>query len=271
MSNVSENIEVLDLGRVTLLDVLGTDETPAQIARSSYANFEKEFTPEQNYALNDYLLRHRHTSPFEFITLRFQFKMPIFVARQFVRHRTAVMNEVSARYTVLEDNFYVPEEKRLQKKATNNKQGSSNELVDNPTFTQITIEDVCTKGFEEYQTLIKDELAPELARIVLPLSTYTEFVWQVNMHNLLHLLSLRMDSHAQYEIRVYADAMFELVKKHFPNIIASWENHVFNAVTFSRDELTVMSVIPQNEWRQSSLLTSSRQKEFIAKLDKAGF
>jgi thymidylate synthase (FAD) len=215
-------ISCLDHGFVALVDVMGGDRTPAQTARTSYRN-QKERTAEEDAKLTDYLVRHRHTTPLEFCQVRFYMKMPIFVARQKVRHRTASINEISYRYVTAAREFYVPALDRMQRKSESNKQGSSHEIVEHPSRCAHIIEEASNAAFDTYETLLAHGLAPELARIVLPVNTYTEWYWQNDLHNTLHLLRLRLDAHAQYEIRVYAQAMLDLIRPVFPTIIAAWE------------------------------------------------
>jgi thymidylate synthase (FAD) len=221
-----DEIKCLDHGYVALADVMGDDRTPARTARTSFRN-RKERTPDEDNRLTSYLIRHHHNTPLEFIQLRFYMKMPIFVARQFVRHRTQSINEVSYRYVQAAREFYVPELNRMQKKATDNKQGSADEVVDKPNKCALLMRDAGNDAFNTYDVLLAEGLAPELARSVLPVSTYTEWYTQMNMHNFLHMMGLRLDKHAQYEIRVYARAMFDLVKEHFPVITGIWaENNL---------------------------------------------
>jgi thymidylate synthase (FAD) len=215
-------IKCLDHGYVALVDVMGDDRTPAQCARTSFRNARQERTAEQDAKLTDYLIRNRHSTPIEFCQVRFYMKMPIFVARQLVRHRTASINEVSYRYVQAAREFYVPAVERCQRKAETNKQGSSSETVDNPTQVRQLIETAGNYAFDAYEDLLGLGLAPELARSVLPCGTYTEWYWQNDLHNTLHMLGLRLDPHAQYEIRVYAEAMLELIHPVFPTIIESW-------------------------------------------------
>lgn len=221
MSNFSE-IECLDHGFVVLCDVMGDDRTPAQTARASFRN-RKERTADEDAKLTDYLIRHRHTTPLEFVNLRFYMKMPIFVARQLVRHRMASINEISYRYVKAAAEFYVPDLTRMQRKAETNKQGSSDEIVHNPGSCQQLMIAAGERAFTTYEALLEEGLAPELARSVLPVSTYTEWYWAADLHNTLHMLALRLDPHAQYEIRVYAQAMLDLIRPIFPTIISSWE------------------------------------------------
>lgn len=221
MNDAPPEIRVLDHGFVALVDVMGDDRTPARTARTSFRN-RKERTPEEDAKLTDYLVRNAHTTPLEFVQVRFYMKMPIFVARQLVRHRTASINEVSYRYVQAAREFYVPALERMQRKAETNKQGSSSVVVDHPDVCAAMITGAGNLSFDVYEKLLAEGLAPELARSVLPCGTYTEWYWQNDLNNTLKTLALRLDAHAQYEIRVYAEAMLALVEPLFPTIIASW-------------------------------------------------
>lgn len=223
MSNTATNeIACLDHGYVALVDVMGDDRTPARCARTSFRNANAERTEEQDAKLTDYLVRNRHTTPIEFNQVRFYMKMPIFVARQLVRHRTASINEVSYRYVTAAREFYVPALERMQRKSESNKQGSSSEVVENPQHCRDMIGTAGDLAFNMYENLLREGLAPELARVVLPCGTYTEWYWQNDLHNTLAMLRLRLDPHAQYEIRVYAEAMLALLRPVFPTIIDAW-------------------------------------------------
>jgi thymidylate synthase (FAD) len=215
-------IACLDYGFAALVDVMGEDRTPARTARTSFRN-KLDRTPEEDARLTDYLVRNGHTTPLEFCQVRFYFKMPIFVARQVVRHRTASINEVSYRYVRAVREYYLPPVERMHHKSESNKQGSSSELVADPFRCQTIVYEACERAFDCYEQLLQEGLAPELARVVLPVSAYTEFYWQNDLHNTLHFLRLRLDAHAQYEVRVYAGAMLELIRPHYPTIIQSWE------------------------------------------------
>lgn len=215
-------IKCLNHGYVALVDHMGDDRTPAQTARTSFRN-RVEKTAEEDARLTRYLVNHRHTTPLEFCQVRYYMKMPIFVARQLVRHRTASINEISLRYVQATEEFYVPDRERCQRQSETNKQGSSLEIVDDPEVCQRLITLVGQYAFAVYEDLIDCGLSKELARTVLPLGTYTEWYWQTDLHNFLHMIKLRRDPHAQYEIRVYADAMLELAREHFPTVIAAWE------------------------------------------------
>ena len=201
---------VLDHGFVRLVDYLGGDQRIVQSARVSYGAGTKTYREDKG--LINYLLRNEHTSPFEQVVLTFHTKMPVFVARQWVRHRTARLNEISGRYSVMKDEFYLPAGQRDRPAGHRQQAGPRGRRFDQTA--QQAIRDALaqqqTDAYDGYQRLLDYDLARELARINLPLSTYTEWYWQIDLHNLFHFLKLRMDAHAQYEIRAYAEAMFEI-------------------------------------------------------------
>jgi thymidylate synthase (FAD) len=227
---------VLDKGFVRLVDYMGGDERVVQAARVSYGEGTKSYR--EDAALIDYLLRHRHTSPFEQVILTFHIKLPIFVARQWIRHRTARLNEISGRYSVMKDDFYLPAPEDLALQGRDNKQGRSPEALEagQAEGVRAALEKGQKEAYAAYSSLIDDGIARELARINLPLSLYTEWYWQIDLHNLFHFLSLRMDSHAQKEIRLYAEKLFEIAGKVAPRCCESFERHVLGGVTFSQDE-----------------------------------
>ena len=231
---------VLDKGFVRLVDYFGGDQRIVQSARVSYGEGTKSVS--QDGALIDYLLRHQHTSPFEQVVMTFHVKMPIFVARQWVRHRTGRMNEVSGRYSIMKDEFYVPAEDKVSPQSTDNKQGRANEAFDKETADKIIakLEEGQKAAYESYNELIDSGLAREIARINLPLSLYTEFYWEMDLHNLFHFLKLRLDSHAQYEIRVYAEVILEMCRKVAPMATESFINHMNQGVSFSGEEMRAL-------------------------------
>ncbi len=229
-------VEVLDHGFVRLVDVMGDDKAIVQAARVSYGDGVK--TVSEDRGLIRYLMRKRHTSPFEMAEFKFHVKMPIFVARQWARHRTASMNEVSARYSVMKDEFYQPNEARSQ--STKNKQGSEAGPADLDSWFNGRTSWISEVAFEAYSAFIKAGISRELARVILPLNLYTEFYWKIDLHNLLHFLHLRMDEHAQEEIRVFADAIAGIVKERFPLAWDAFEDYVLYAHTFSRQEMEII-------------------------------
>ncbi len=221
--------KVLDLGYVALTAVMGDDRTPARTARTSFRNADKERSEEQDAKLTKYLISHAHNTPIEFCQVRFYMKLPIFVARQLVRHRTVSINEVSYRYVTAAREFYIPELDRMQKKAESNKQGSSSELVKNPAQCEALMRHACDAAFNAYDALLAEGLAPELARAVLPCSTYTEWYWQQNLHNFLHMCGLRTDPHAQWETQQYALTMLDMAEQVFPSIVGAWKDNRVNS------------------------------------------
>jgi thymidylate synthase (FAD) len=228
---------VLDKGFVRLVDYLGGDQRVVQAARVSYGEGTKTYR--EDAGLIDYLLRHEHTSPFEQVVLTFHVKLPIFVARQWIRHRTARVNEISARYSVMGNEFYVPPREDVALQSGDNKQGRSAETLDAAEAEAVrgALEKGQREAYGDYSALVERGIARELARINLPLSLYTEWYWQIDLHNLFHFLKLRLDGHAQKEIRLYAGALFDIAKKVAPSCCGSFERHVLGALSFSREEL----------------------------------
>ncbi|MEN6371633.1 MAG: FAD-dependent thymidylate synthase [Armatimonadota bacterium] len=235
---LDKEYKVLNHGFVRLVDYMGGDARIVQSARVSYGAGTK--TVRDDTRLINYLMRNDHSSPFEQVVFTFHIKMPIFVARQWVRHRTARMNEISGRYSVMTDECYLPERMPLQR--TDNKQGSSEESLApdmSKEYLDLMEEDQ-KKVYEHYQSMIEKGVSREIARINLPLSLYTEVYWQMDLRNLFHFLKLRLDDHAQYEIRCYAEVIAEMVKKVAPIAWSAFEEYVLYAKTFSRSELEKM-------------------------------
>lgn len=240
---LDEEFPVLDKGFVRLVDYLGSDQRIVQAARVSYGEGTKSHR--QDAGLIDYLLRHDHTSPFEQVVLTFHAKMPVFVARQWVRHRTARLNEISGRYSVLKDEFYVPAGEDVSEQSEDNKQGrveaaAEAELQDS---VRRRLADGQETAYAEYTAMLDEGVARELARVNLPLSLYTEWYWQIDLHNLFRFLKLRMDRHAQREIQAYATTIFEITKRVCPAACASFENHVLGSVRFSAAEWRALQKI----------------------------
>lgn len=237
---LDKEFKVLNNGFIRLVDYMGTDERIVQAARVSYGKGTK--TVREDSALIDYLLRNQHTSPFEQVILTFHVKLPIFVARQWIRHRTAHLNEISGRYSILKNEFYVPAKEDVALQGINNKQGRKDEPVsDELSHAVITsMIEQQENAYTNYETLLDKNIARELSRINLPLSTYTEWYWQLDLHNLFHFLKLRLDVHAQKEIRVYAEVIFQICKTVAPIACASFEQHQKNGVNFSQNELEAL-------------------------------
>lgn len=221
----------LDHGLVRLVDCMprlsedGTaDSAIVQAARVSYGAGTKTVSDDTN--LIRYLMRHRHTTPFEMVEFKFHCKMPIFIARQWIRHRTASVNEYSARYSEVPDLYYRPDEKNIKGQSKTNKQASDGDLDnDIKLYCQDAIDSVSKSSYDEYQELLARGVSREIARTVLPVNFYTEWYWKIDLKNLLDFLALRCDSHAQYEIRVFADAMLEIIRPIVPITIQAWEDY----------------------------------------------
>lgn len=236
----SKTIKVLDHGFVLLTDFMGSDHDIAQTARTSYGKGTKQTS--DDVALIRYLFRKQHTSPIEMAELKFMIKMPIFVARQHVRHRTASINEYSARYSIMTDEFYMPEHDRFQGQHQTNKQASGDTLeYDTIEELEDSVIDSYQTTYENYQYTLKKGLSRELARIQLPVGQYTEMYWKIDLKNFLHYVKLRTDKkHAQMEIVAYAEAMYNLVKPLFPIACQAFEDYWLNARTFSAIELELL-------------------------------
>ena len=269
-----EPIPVLDHGFVRVIDYMGDDAAVVQAARVSYGKGTKKISDDAG--LINYLLRHRHTTPFEMCEIKYHVKLPIFVARQWIRHRTANVNEYSARYSVLDREFYVPEEDDLAAQSSSNRQGRGNILSGKEAKRVLDIlREDAQMTYDHYIEMLneseegniidvsKEGLARELARMNLTLSTYTQWYWKTDLHNLLNFLSLRADTHAQYEIRVYADAMMETLRRWCPITFQSFSDHRVEGVTFSGKAIKVVkklisgvhinqeeSGMSKREWRE---------------------
>jgi thymidylate synthase (FAD) len=232
---------VLDKGFIRLVDYMGGDERVVQSARVSYGAGTKSYR--EDAGLIDYLLRNRHTSPFEQISLTFHVKMPIFIARQWIRHRMARLNEISGRYSVMKDDFYVPAPEDVALQSKDNKQGRLDAAVDAAEAKRVreVLAAEQQRAYAGYTELLDQGIARELARINLPLSLYTEIYWNIDLHNLFHFLELRLGAHAQKEIRLYAQTLLEITKKVAPRCCESFERHLLGGVSFSKDEVTELN------------------------------
>lgn len=213
-----ETIPVLDHGFIRVIDYMGDDSAIVQAARVSYGKGTKKTTEDRG--LIRYLMRHRHTTPFEMCDIKFHIKLPIFIARQWIRHRTASVNEYSARYSILDREFYVPSAENLAAQTTLNKQGRD-DIITGERAEKILhlLRDDATRCYDNYEWMMNDAdqpLARELARMNLTLNYYTQWYWKINLQNWMHFLSLRADPHAQHEIQVYAHAMLDILKDWLP-------------------------------------------------------
>jgi thymidylate synthase (FAD) len=232
-------IKCLNHGFVRLVDWFGDDKSIVDAARVSYNKHEIVKTEEEDKKLINYLLKNLHTTPFEMISFKFHCRMPIFVARQWIRHRTAKVNELSGRYSVMKDDFYEPDFEQIKHQSKSNKQGRDDEAFFKDEYKARFVDELKkdqSTVYAHYESYINDDMAKELARINLPLSLYTEWYWKMDLHNLFHFLKLRLDSHAQYEIRIFGQAMAHLVKKVVPLAYEAFEEHILYAKKFSRSE-----------------------------------
>lgn len=246
-----EAVPVLDHGFVRVVDYMGDDSAIVQAARVSYGAGTRHVREDEG--LIRYLMRHRHTTPFEMCEIKFHVKLPVFVARQWIRHRTANVNEYSARYSVLDREFYVPAPEHLAAQSTSNRQGRGDVLEGAEAERALRwLREDAVRAFDHYEAMLNEDenaethdpdgqgLARELARMNLPLSTYTQWYWKCDLHNLFHFLSLRADSHAQYEIRAYADAMLDMVRRWVPLAYQAFSDYRMGAAELSAPALAVV-------------------------------
>ena len=267
-------IPVHNAGFVGLIDVMGNDSAIVQAARVSYGTGTK--SSREDRALIRYLMSMDHTSPFEMVEFKFHIKLPIFVMRQHIRHRTANVNEYSGRYSEMSNEFYFPEPSYLMKQSTSNKQGRAGELNHEESNMILNLmHKVCEASYNGYMYLLENYgLARELSRLIMPVSNYTECYWKIDLKNLLHYFSLRRDGHAQREIRDFADAMFKLVKPYVPFTIEAWEDYKFYGYRMSRMELAALHEIldffdnppiKEEELINQFSMNEREAKSFIAK------
>ena len=237
---LGKRIDCLDKGFVRLIDVMGDDAAIVQAARVSYGSGTKKVLEDRG--LIRYLLRHAHTTPFEMVEFKFHVKLPIFVARQWIRHRTANVNEYSGRYSEMKDEFYTPHPNDIRPQSVANKQGRSDETLPEGLAEQAAnaFKSGQDEAYAQYQEFLEQGIARESARINLPVSNYTVWYWKIDLHNLFHFLRLRIDAHAQYEIRVFAEAIAELVQPFVPYAWEAFEDYVLNAHRMTAPELKVM-------------------------------
>ncbi len=230
---------VLDHGFVALVDYMGSDEDVERAARVSYGYGTRKRSATRG--LVRYLRRHRHTTPSEMVELKFHCAMPMFIARQWIRHRTASVNEYSGRYSLMPLLFYRPEQEQFGLQSRSNRQGRESVANRKVWAEAVSRWDALrSEAAAHYEWLVEEEVARELARIDLPLSTYTQWYWKVDLHNLLHFLSLRADPHAQWEIRAYAEVIAGMVKRVAPLSYEAWVDYDLGGATLSRGELEAL-------------------------------
>ncbi len=286
--DISEGLEeilykpqpVLDHGFVRVIDYMGNDSSIVQAARVSYGKGTKKLSEDRG--LIQYLLRHSHTTPFEMCEIKFHIKLPMFVARQWIRHRTANVNEYSARYSILDKEFYIPSPEHLSKQSSINKQGRGDNLSrDYGKYVMDLLKKDSELVYSHYEELLnedisgnvldpqKEGLARELARMNLSMNFYTQWYWKIDLHNLMHFLSLRADSHAQYEIRAYADIMIKILEKWVPHTYEAFVQYRKEAAHFSKNGLNTLKKLLRGEHvtQEESGMSKREWQEFREKLD----
>ncbi|MGB1033450.1 MAG: FAD-dependent thymidylate synthase [Primorskyibacter sp.] len=263
---------VLDHGFVRVIDYMGDDAAICQAARVSYGKGTKSVQNDEG--LIRYLMRHWHSTPFEMCEIKLHVKLPVFVARQWIRHRTANVNEYSARYSILDREFYIPEPDALAAQSKINNQGRGDVLQGEEAARVLRfLRDDAMTAYDHYAEMISQDgqqgLARELARMNLPANIYTQWYWKVDLHNLLHFLRLRADAHAQYEIRVYADAMCKVVADWVPHTYAAFEDYRLGGATLSGKALTCLRRMLAGEsvTQEQSGMSKGEWREFMAVMD----
>ena len=274
-------IPVLDHGFVRVVDYMGDDAAIVQAARVSYGKGTKQVR--RDSGLIDYLMRHRHTTPFEMCEIKYHIKLPVFVARQWIRHRTANVNEYSARYSVLDREFYIPAPEQLAAQSSANRQGRGDVLEGEEAARVLDyLRGDAERAYDHYEEMLNERrdgtvidagragLARELARMNLPLNIYTQWYWKIDLHNLLHFAALRADPHAQYEIRVYAEALLETLRCWVPITYEAFVNHAVEGVRLSGKAMAVIRRMLAGEQveREASGLSAREWSELMAALDR---
>jgi thymidylate synthase (FAD) len=276
-------VPVLDHGFVRVVDYMGDDGAVVQAARVSYGRGTRKVSEDRG--LIHYLMRHRHSTPFEMCEIKFHVKLPIFVARQWIRHRTANVNEYSARYSILDNEFYVPAPEQLAAQSVANRQGRGDLLQgDEAAEVLAWLRDDAARNYDHYAAMLNERedgsaidpgrqgLARELARMNLTLGFYTQWYWKVDLHNLMHFLSLRADPHAQHEIRVYADAMVEMLKRWVPLTAEAFEEYRLHATSLSRSGMAVVKRMLAGEavTQETSGMGKREWRELMEALGREG-
>jgi thymidylate synthase (FAD) len=273
-----QTIQCLDnIGFVSLVDVMPrmvpedrktADFAIVQAARVSYGPGTK--TVNEDKGLVRYLMRHAHTTPFEMVEFKFHCKMPIFVARQWIRHRTANVNELSGRYSVLREEFYIPTIENVRQQSKTNKQGGD-QHVDRSTADDFIarVKDTGDSSYELYEEYLEEGISREQARMLLPLNLYTEWYWKIDLHNLFHFLGLRCDAHAQWEIRVYADAMLSLIQPIVPVAVEAWQDYHTHRGAMKLTRLELEAIRSALAGARVGTLDSDNKREQAEWLDKA--
>jgi thymidylate synthase (FAD) len=273
-------VPVLDHGFIRVIDYMGNDASIVQAARVSYGKGTRKVN--EDAGLINYLMRHRHTTPFEMCEIKFHIKLPIFIARQWIRHRTANVNEYSGRYSIMDREFYVPAPGQLAAQSQSNRQGRGDVLEGEEAARVLRyLREDAENAYAHYEEMLNEDvagnvlddsrsgLARELARMNLPLNFYTQWYWKVDLHNLMHFLSLRADSHAQYEIRVYAQAMLDILKAWVPLTYAAFMDYRVGGASLSAKGLAIVKRMIAGEriTQEQSGLSKGEWRELMGTLD----
>ncbi|HUF87218.1 MAG TPA: FAD-dependent thymidylate synthase [Thermohalobaculum sp.] len=268
-----EPVPVLDHGFIRVIDYMGDDAAIVQAARVSYGQGTRQARDDSG--LIRYLMRHWHSTPFEMCEIKFHVKLPVFVARQWIRHRTANVNEYSARYSILDREFYVPAPENLAAQSATNRQGRG-EVLEGAAAERVLriLKEDSQRCYDHYEQMLAGEeggvgLARELARMNLPMNVYTQWYWKTDLHNLMHFVRLRADAHAQYEIRVYARAIGEIMREWVPVTHAAFEDYRLNAVPFSGPAMACLRRMLAGEQvtQETSGMSRGEWREFLAALE----
>lgn len=276
-----EPIALLDHGFLRVVDYMGDDSAVVQAARVSYGKGTRKVSTDAG--LINYLMRHRHTTPFEMCEIKFHVKLPIFVARQWIRHRMASVNEYSARYSVLDKEYYIPEAHHLAAQSSANRQGRGDTLdSDSAAAVLNMLKTDAEQCYQHYEQMLNEDragnvidphqfgLARELARMNLTLNTYTQWYWKIDLHNLFHFLALRADAHAQFEIRVYADAILNVVERWVPLCHAAFVDYIQGGTRLSSRGLAVIRrlIAGENVTELDSGMSSREWRELMTVLGR---
>lgn len=275
-----KQINCLDYGHVRLIDLMPricpedktADFAIVQAARVSYGDGTKSVS--QDNDLVRYLMRHNHNTPLEMVVFKFHCKMPIFVARQWIRHRMCSVNEISARYSIMKDEFYKPDSDNIRFQSAINKQGSEGvvEEVNSQDFLN-NLNDLCEKSYQSYEDALNKGVSREQARMQLPVNLYTEWYWKIDLHNLLHFLALRCDHHAQLEIRVFAEAILKLISPVVPNVVNAWNDYHDHRGAMKLTKLELEAIKASLAGQSVANIQSENKgerREWLEKVEKLG-
>jgi len=272
---------ILDHGFIRVIDYMGTDSAIVQAARVSYGKGTRKVN--EDAGLINYLMRHRHTTPFEMCEIKFHIKLPIFIARQWIRHRTANVNEYSGRYSIMDKEFYIPAPEQLASQSQSNRQGRGDVLEGKAAARVLNLlKEDATQAYAHYEEMLNEDvvgnvlqegkpgLARELARMNLTLNFYTQWYWKVDLHNLMHFLSLRADSHAQYEIRVYAEAMLDMLKAWVPITYGAFMDYRVGGASFSSKGVAIVKrmLAGENITQEQSGMSKGEWRELMLVLER---